>query len=170
MVVTSVGDGDVEHPDKTLFDRFWGNHPALQSPAVTEPCSTKGKSNFANQCAIRFGVSITSSGISLDSYRGAFCWSGHGRTHPLKVDDMKLWLNSDNASFVPYAEISKRDKRGLQKSSHAYSGRRGIVACLNFWGTGNQGDHIDLWDGRTLAHGGLDYFERSEEIWFWEMD
>ena len=154
----------------TLFDQFWSNHPALQTLPEIEPCSTNGKSNHTNQCAIRLGVALTSSGISLASYRGVFCWSGHGRTHPLRVEQLKLWLNSRDASVVPYAEISKRDKQGRQQSSTAYSERRGIVACINFWGRGNQGDHIDLWDGSTMAHGGLDYFERSEEIWFWEMD
>lgn len=155
---------------ETLFNQFWRNHPALQSPAVIEPCSTNGTSNHANQCVIRLGISMTQSGISLASYRGVCCWSRHGRTHPLRVEQMKLWLNSNDAYFVPYAKVSKRDKRGHQNSHHAYSGRRGIVACLNFWGAGNQGDHIDLWDGSTMAHGGLDYFERSQEIWFWEMD
>ena len=113
---------------------------------------------------------MAASGISLATYRGVFCWSRHGRTHPLRVEEMKLWLNSNDASFVPVAEISKRDKRGHQQSYHAYAGRRGIVACLNFWGRGNQGDHIDLWDGATLAHGGRDYFERSQQIWFWSME
>jgi hypothetical protein len=86
------------------------------------------------------------------------------------VEEMKLWLNSENATFVGYAEISRKDKRGHQASYHAYTGRRGIVAFLNFWGRGNQGDHIDLWDGSVVAHGGRDYFERSQEIWCWEMN
>ena len=153
----------------TLFDQFWNNHPALQSTPVIEPCATRGASNHANQCVIRLGVSMTASGVSLTSYKGVFCWSGHGKTHPLRVEEMKLWLNSNDAPFVPYAEISKRDRTRRQNTSHAYVGRRGIVACLNFWGRGNQGDHVDLWDGTTMAHGGLDYFERSQEIWFWEM-
>ena len=155
----------------TWFDRFWSNHPSLQSPEENQPCrDKKGRSNHDNQCVIRLGVAMTASGISLASYRGAVCWSGHGRTHPLRVEQMKLWLNTEDASFVPYADISKRTKAGVQNSWHSYAGQRGIVACLNFWGAGNRGDHIDLWDGTTMAHGGLDYFERSEEIWFWRMD
>jgi hypothetical protein len=39
----------------------------------------------------------------------------------------------------------------------------------NFWGTGNQGDHIDLWNGEEIAHGTLDFFIRSEEVWFWAL-
>ena len=154
----------------TLFDRFWSNHPSLQTPPENQPCQTKGVSNHDNQCVIRLGIAMTASGISLASYRGVCCWSGHGRTHPLRVEQMKLWLNSEDAYFVPYADISKRTKQGHQNTSHSYADRRGIAACINFWGRGNQGDHIDLWDGSTMAHGGLDYFERSQEIWFWQMD
>jgi Type VI secretion system (T6SS), amidase effector protein 4 len=154
----------------TLFDQFWRNHPALQTPPDIQPCQTKGVSNHDNQCVIRLGIAMTASGISLATYRGVCCWSGHGRTHPLRVEQIKLWLNSDDAYFVPYAAISKRTKQGHQNTSHSYAGQRGIVACINFWGRGNRGDHIDLWDGTTMAHGGLDYFERSQEIWFWEMD
>ena len=113
---------------------------------------------------------MVQSGISLASYRGAFCWSKHGRQHPLRVEEMKLWLNSENAQFIDYADISVRDRRGRQASFHAYTLKRGIAACLNFWGRGNQGDHIDLWNGTALASGGRDYFQRSQEIWFWEME
>lgn len=151
------------------FATLWSNHPALQSPPVIEPCTTDGRSNHDNQCVIRLGVCLTASGISLASYRGAFCWSGHGRNHPLRVEEFKLWLNSDRVTFVGYADISKKDRRGTQKSHHAYTGRPGIVVFRNFWGAGNQGDHIDLWDGSVVAHGGTDYFERSQEIWFWQM-
>jgi hypothetical protein len=154
---------------EALFTKFWRNHPALQPSPVINPCSTGEISNYDDQCVIRLGVAMSLSGISLASYTGAFCWHKHGRQHPLRVEQMKLWLNSDNAAFVGSAEISRKDRRGHQASSHAYSGRRGIVACINFWGRGNQGDHIDLWNGGALAHGGLDYFERSQEIWFWEM-
>jgi hypothetical protein len=82
---------------------------------------------------------------------------------------MKLWLDSDDVTFVNYADVSRKDRRGHQASHQSYLGRRGIVACINFWGSGNQGDHIDLWDGSVMAHGGRDYFQRSQEIWFWEM-
>jgi hypothetical protein len=116
----------------TLFDKFWRHHPALQTPPVIEPCSTNGRANHANQCVIRLGVCMALSGIDLAPYQGAFCWNKHGRAHPLRVEQMKLWLNSGHAGFVSSAQIAKRNKRGQQNSHQAYSGRRGIVACLNF--------------------------------------
>jgi hypothetical protein len=111
---------------------------------------------------------MTTCGISLASYKGACCWHKHGKKHPLRVEEMKLWLNSSEATFIGYADVSKRIK-GVQKSYHAYSGKKGIVACRNFYGAGNQGDHIDLWDGTNMAGGNRDWFQPSEEIWFWEM-
>jgi hypothetical protein len=153
-----------------LFAQLWAAHPALQSPPVINPCSTNGVPNHENQCAIRLGVAIANGGVGLASYPGAFCWSGHGRTHALRVEQMKLWLDSEEAWFLPnYAEKHYRNARGLQKTFHYFLGRQGIVAFLNFWGPGNSGDHIDLWDGTSIAHGDLNYFERSQELWFWEI-
>jgi hypothetical protein len=152
-----------------LFADLWAHHPALQSPPVIEPCLTGGRSNYDNQCVIRLGVAMTGAGLSLSTFPGAFCWHGHGRKHPLRVEQFKLWLNSDRATFVPYAEKYKRDSRGRQTSYHAFLGRQGIAAFLDFWGANNTGDHIDLWDGSTVAHGDRGYFERSREIWFWPL-
>jgi hypothetical protein len=81
---------------------------------------------------------------------------------------MKLWLNSPSVTFVDVAEIAKRPRHG-SLSFHAYLGRTGIVMLRNFWGPHHQGDHIDLWNGEELAHGELNYFSRSEEVWFWEL-
>ena len=152
------------------FDLYWASHPANETIPNIEPCQTNGRSNHANQCVIRLGLALTRAGISLASYRGAFCWSGHGRQHPLRVEQMKLWLDSNDALFVPLAEKHKKSKAGIQKPSQHFAGRRGIVAFLDFWGTGNTGDHIDLWDGSNVAHGDPSYFARSRELWFWELD
>jgi Type VI secretion system (T6SS), amidase effector protein 4 len=152
------------------FDTLWANHPVHETPPNINPCKDKdGKSTFANQCTIRLGVCFTRSGISLATYPGAFCWHGHGREHPLRVEEMKNWLNSSDAGFVGRAEISRRDSAGRQKTHANYADRKGIAAFRNFWGSGNQGDHIDLWDGTQIARGDNDFFERSEEICFWSL-
>ena len=45
------------------------------------------------------------------------------------------------------------------------------MSCVwNFWGPGNQGDHIDLWNGSSQAYGTDEYFYRAQEVWFWDMD
>jgi hypothetical protein len=152
------------------FATLWANHPVHETPPNINPCTQRdGSSAFANQCTIRLGLCFTRSGVSLASYPGAFCWHGHGRNHPLRVEEMKNWLNSGNAGFVGRVEISRRDAAGRQKTHADFAGRTGIVAFRNFWGSGNQGDHIDLWDGARIARGDNDFFERSEELWFWPV-
>jgi hypothetical protein len=81
---------------------------------------------------------------------------------------MKLWLN-EVADFVGQAEIARRGKHGSKVSLQPYRGRQAIVMFRNFWGPGNQGDHIDLWDGVRMTHGDPGYFSRSQEVWFWDL-
>jgi hypothetical protein len=151
------------------FASLWQNHPANGDPPELEPCKdSEGVSHFENQCAIRMSVCLVRSGVRLDSFRGAFCWFGHHREHALRAEEVAAWLDSPLADFVPSADIAKSSAGPI--SSSLYAGRRGIVLFRNFWGTGQQGDHIDLWDGEKMSHGNGDYFERSQEVWFWDLD
>jgi hypothetical protein len=113
------------------------------------------------------GECLHRSGISLHGYHGAFCWHKHERRHPLRAEQLGKWLASGH-SFLRGVDIAVRSGK-RQRSYNAYTGITGIVLFRNFWGPGNQGDHVDLWDGYEVAGGRLDYFERSEEIWFWEL-
>ena len=88
----------------------------------------------------------------------------------MRVEEFKHWIDSDEAMFAPSFAIKyKKSPRGKQMDYHHFLGRQGIVCFRNFWGSGNNGDHIDLWNGSEVAHGGRDYFERSQEIWFWDI-
>jgi hypothetical protein len=77
------------------------------------------------------------------------------------------WLLSPH-SFLRSVDIAE-SSGGRQRTYNAYMGMKGVVFFKNFWGPGNQGDHIDLWSGYRLAGGEDDYFQRSQEIWFWEL-
>jgi hypothetical protein len=119
------------------------------------------------------GVCLSASGISLDGYEGNFCNPryGHPHTHTRSVEELKKWLASGDANFVGDAEVSYRSPTTEKNRTHeAYKGKKGIVAFMNFWGPSLQGDHIDLWDGKDMAHGDPNFFERSEQIWFWKLD
>jgi len=149
------------------FSALWSNHPSNGTPPNDSPCSSaSGTPNFENQCAIRLGVALAGAGVSLSGYTGAFCWHKHGKQHPLRVNDMQKWLSGSRVFGKP--EVTRSAKTG-QISNGPYMGRTGIVMWVNFWGTNNQGDHIDLWDGARIAHGALDYFSRSEEVHFWPV-
>lgn len=144
------------------FNSLWSRHPSnLGNDA---PCSTNGKSNFDNQCAIRMGVCLFSAGISLSSFRGDRCYPGHkhNQSHILRVLDLVEWFKIMPQTFGKAIE----DKN---PTSAKYKGRQGIVYFENFWGNNNQGDHIDLWDGSLVAKGDASFFDRSERILFWEL-
>ena len=150
------------------FSTLWESHPMNQSPPAEEPCrDANGASSFPNQCAIRMSTCFVTAGLSLASFRGAFCWYGHGRAHAIRAEEVGQWLN-DTADFVGVAEIRKRSAGVI--AAQAYATRQGVVLFRNFWGQGNQGDHVDLWNGSMMTHGAASYFERSEEVWFWDLD
>ncbi len=72
-------------------------------------------------------------------------------------------------SFLPNkAKKFKKDRKGNQVDTPTSSNKRDR-RLQEFLGRGNNGDHIDLWDGDNVAHGDRDYFQRSEEIWFWSV-
>jgi hypothetical protein len=146
-----------------LFNTLWTNHPSNQIPEITSPCLNKGgQPSFANQCSIRMGVTLAASGISTKTFKGATCWHGHGRTHLLRVEELAKWLEKNPkllGKVVKHKKVTYSD----------FTGKKGVVMFRNFWGTNNQGDHIDLWNGYKMAHGSNDYFERSQEVWFWEL-
>jgi len=145
-----------------LFSRLWANHPATKG--IINPCITKNVINFKNQCAIRMSVCLLDSGISLKSFKGAKCYPGHGhnQSHILRAEELATWLENQKLLFgIP-------TKRKKVKSS-IYKDKKGIILLKNFWGAGNQGDHIDLWNGKMMTRGAPSYFSSSQEVWFWEI-
>jgi hypothetical protein len=74
---------------------------------------------------------------------------------------LALWLEK-NIHLFGSATKSKNAKSTNYK-------KKGIALFKNFWGAGNQGDHIDLWNGATMTRGAPSYFSTSKEVWFWEL-
>lgn len=158
------------------FGKLWDNHPNISHNEM-QPCRREDDvPNFGNQCAIRMGVCLTRSNL-MQGYDGVQCWFGHGgQGHSLRARELALWIRNNPSKFGQ-VEI----KTGVEWQD--YVGRTGIIFCQNFWGENNSGDHIDLWDGTgefmgggsfswegpAMASGGLDYVERSEDVWFWPV-
>lgn len=149
------------------FNQLWKNHPMNWTPPEERPCRDKdGKvdPSMENQCAIRLGLAFQGAGINTDAVPGARCWYGHGRKHILRVANLLPWIEKNTTA------IGCKKKVVFKGVTHSnFTGKKGIVYFENFWGTNNQGDHIDLWDGYRIAKGELNFFQRSEQIWFWEM-
>lgn len=141
------------------FDRLWAAYPTEYAPCVP----SDGSIPFANQCAIRFGIALGDGGVDLRTFPGVRCWHGHGGKHLLRGEELAAWMKSKPSMFGR-AEI----RTGSDEST--YYGRRGLIFCRNFWGEGNQGDHIDLWNRDRMAGGSPGYIARSQEVWFWEID
>lgn len=161
------------------FFSLWINHPAVRAPTgdaalrkrYTQPCrDDAGESMYDNQCAVRLGITLKRCGINIDTYPGARC-GPHG--HLLRVEECIEWLaSSAMRQYLPPYETH----RGVDH--RRFMGRKGIVAWLDFWhrtpnprpGAQPTGDHIDLWNGSRIAEGDINYFQRSREIWFWELN
>lgn len=149
------------------FANLWANHPTTKGE--NSPCRNKqGNPAFTNQCAIRLGIALADSGMNVSTYSGVKCWFGH-KGHFLRVEEMVKWLKTQTHQVgKPVVFKGAKPANGEQALS-AIAGKTGIVACLNFWGTGNTGDHIDLWNGVMLRLGNTDYLTRSPEIYFWKI-
>jgi hypothetical protein len=145
------------------FKDLWYNHPANNDDI--NPCWSD-KSNFENQCAIRMGVALQRSGVAIKHYRGVTCTTDFNFTpeckefHPLRVNELQDFLEVWLGEPESYINCTYED----------FVEKKGIIIFLDFWGTNMQGDHVDLWDGQSMTYGAKDYFERSREILFWDME
>jgi hypothetical protein len=177
------------------FKSLWENHPTISGDS--DPCTTNGKKNFTNQCAIRVGVALTKCGIKTSSIPGAVhCWHGHDKSegHVIRAEELANGLSKIKLSGLkPALKVSPKS------FSKELSGKKGIIFFKDYWqrtNSGNQesfrnrsGDHIDIWNGSRITditswarinlrfgsfglHTITDRFsdfEESKEIWFWEI-
>lgn len=141
------------------FDKLWNAYPHEYSPCKL----SNGDPSFPNQCAIRFGVALADGGIDVSGFNGARCWHGHDGKHLLRGEELAAWMKRNRAVFGSVVIKANADQS-------TFLGKRGLIFCRNFWGPGNQGDHIDLWNRNHMSTGSPEYIARSAETWFWEID
>lgn len=133
-------------------DTLWSNHPY---PAT--PCDT---ALFPNQCAIRMGVALSLSGVSMLSFAGVKCWSQHKPRHILRAQQLADWMLTQTETFGR-AQIFRK-----KVSPSDFAGKKGIVFIQNGWGAT---DHIDVWDGTAMKGGDPGYFGMGAQVWFWQL-
>jgi hypothetical protein len=150
------------------FSKLWNSYPKDKSP-----CRSNGSSNFTNQCAIRLGVCLEAAGVNTEKLNVTRCWY-HPKLdgHILRAEELAKVLSS-----VPGVGRVQKYKKGPE-GFYAIENRTGIVLFQNYWGSGSQGDHIDLWNRKMLTRdlrlsgryqpgdGGL--YEKAN-IWFWPV-
>ena len=155
------------------FSKLWDNHPTISAAFLADdaPCLVDGERAFENQCAIRMGVSLIKSGVSLDSFKGTRCWHGHNPPHILRAEELANWLSS------PLSPFKKVEKFEGNNGFSTISGKQGIIFFKDYYGPNQQGDHIDLWNGSRLPKF-ASWFEfafrsgrhyANATVWFWPV-
>lgn len=178
------------------FKDLWRGHPINES--IQTPCLAfeefknlegriirPGYPVFANQCAIRMGISLRRAGVT-DSQMGRVTHCYH---HPRS--DMHYINASQLANAIDRAGLPGVGPRELIKGKeaaafyHQLFGRTGIIFIKDYWHRSSDssgsptGDHIDVWNGyRSSAKWLMEWFSwlgyysnyaDAGEIWFWEV-
>lgn len=137
-------------------------------PARTDrtPCTKPdGSPSFANQCAIRLGVALRATGVlGLAGAPGVVsCWF-HPRSagHTLRAEELANWLARGTVFGAPTKLKGAGAATDLQ-------GKQGVVFVKDFYGPGNSGDHIDIWDVDHMLSGSTTYFDKARAVWFWSL-
>jgi hypothetical protein len=131
------------------FNELWKNHPYPDSPC---------DSSFVNQCAIRMGVALEASGLTVTGVTK--CWFKHTPRHILRAQELA------NALTKLGAYVGAVEKHTKPVTSADFANRKGIAFIMDGWGST---DHIDLWDGVRLKGGDTSYFGLGKQVWFWSL-
>lgn len=161
------------------FQALWNGYPADASAddGVDHwPCLTKrGEVLHENQCAIRVSIALAAAGVNMKSCPKVKCWEAGHSGHVLRAQELADWLKAHLLGAPETWTIKKHGKKPSpgKQAETAVQGKTGIVFFQNFWGAGNSGDHIDLWnatEGKTISlDADSNYFHRSEQVWFWKL-
>lgn len=146
------------------FTSLWSNHPAK-----AHVCDA---SVFSNQCAMRMGVALRRSGVSLVGLKTCVDYSSKFKTHkPGHVRSSQELANYfyrkpkahglGAASFKVYTG-------SIQANLGELKDGKGMLFIMNGWG---RTDHIDVWKGNgttgVLKGGDSSYFGAGTHVWFW---
>jgi len=166
------------------FHDLWGNYPKNEYP-----CSTNGKRQFDDQCAIRVGVALTKCGYNITQLKPAgkleFCWHHPKQDgHILRAEEL---ANALHRTRIPSVSVTQKVNQARDFAIEL-RGKTGIIFFKDYWRRGTEaqpsGDHIDLWNGSNITDGALSYlrvqfglhwegrisdFRKSKEIWFWSV-
>ncbi len=155
------------------FSTLWNNHPN-----VKDETPLLDKRQYPNQCAINIFATLQRSGVNVNSFHGQLSWQKGNPKYAIRAQEVANWLAS---SANPLH--SKVQKFSGDEVFDKIDSLRGVIFFQNYWGPGNQGDHIDLWNGSRLTHW-LTWFQiharigsigfrsdlrESEAIWFWHI-
>lgn len=155
------------------FHQLWINHPNVKGEGPQ-----LDKSQYQNQCAINLYAALQRAGANVKTFNGQLSWQKDKPKYAVRAQELANWLA--RPGMLPGTKVEKFSGKEVFEKIR---GKRGIIFFQNYWGPGNQGDHIDLWDGFRLTHPrsiaqiylrfgpiglGSDYRD-SESAWFWGL-
>jgi len=155
------------------FAEMWKGYPS-NTPVHLNP-STK-KDLYRDHCAIKVGEALLNAGVSMKSFDGGkceHCPRTDGQRHPLGAQQLVRWLLRK-----PFPGCPAPQKSDGAHYEHDFDDEKGIIFFKDYWqrdgetGAERTGDHIDLWDDKTLGSlGAVESFVRvnvgfSIDGWF----
>jgi hypothetical protein len=162
-----------------VFKDLWNAYPS------DPPCSSDGKPNHSNQCAIRVGTALAKCGVNTSALGVAHCWHHeHSAGHVLRAEELANALTDRN---VP--GVGKRQNLEAKGYASKIAGKTGIIFFKDYWMRDRDrdgvptGDHIDLWQGRRMTSraswlrvqlgivmpGMWEDLEKAKCVYFWEV-
>lgn len=162
---------------RVKFQKVWDAHP--MTLGEHDPCrNEKGDPAFGNQCAIRMGIALLGAGIKVPASKSVkHCWYKGHQQHCLLAEQLAGWILLQKPTFgAAEKRVGKKWDATNGVDVGFYKGRKGIIFFKDFWARAGEneavaptGDHIDVWDGAKQGSGSDNYFERSKQLWFWEL-
>jgi hypothetical protein len=164
------------------FAVLWHNHPNVKGDAPL-----LDKRVYANQCAINVSAALMRSGVDLGSFPGARAWQKDKPKYALRAQELANWFAAGGARLgVKTGRMDAKEAFGRVEGKKGMMGRTGMVFVQDYWGPGDQGDHIDLWNGSRMTDrmtwarihirvgdrglhdlGFGSDFEKARSVWFW---
>jgi hypothetical protein len=133
------------------FVKMWAGYPG--SHPYVDPKTGEDPPGFDNQCAIKLSVALHATGVDLASFKGASVHVPTGKA-AIRAEELAAWLKVQHFDgMLGPADITGADWQAKIKD------KRGIVAFKDYWARPGEktptGDHIDLWNGKSLTSSGL---------------
>ncbi len=158
------------------FQQLWDNHPTVKGEEALLDRAT-----YVNQCAINLDASLTRSGVDMSRYSGVKSWQQGKPKYAIRAEELANWL-ATGAVHLPTAPLKFTGKEAAD-AFDKIDGQTGIIFIKDYYGPGNSGDHIDLFNGSRLTarnswfrvqlgiswDGFWSDFKKAKAIWFWQI-
>lgn len=110
------------------FQKLWDNHPTITGD--DNPCTTNGKANFPDQCAIRMGTTLSACGVNTAQIPGVrHCWyHQQSAGHTLAAEELANGLKQ--YSIAGLERIQSVEPSNFKKE---LASQKGIIFFEDYW-------------------------------------